>query len=243
MSFLVSDLLNDAAAELNVQSGLTPDDQALMMRRLDSIFDNWNVNRDAVWCDIFTEFTLTPNHNPHTLGPVGADWAISIRPVKLTACALVLTTSTPNLYIPIDIISRKEYENIPQPGLTSGYPRYVYYERDFPVGKLFFYTVPTIAYKVRLTTSTLLSGTTLSTDLSITLPPGGPNAVMLTLAEDCAAAFGRAVMPSTAQKAREARARFFNANVEIPFLHTRAPGMQQGRGRQTSYNYHDRSFR
>lgn len=243
MSFLVSDLLNDTAAELNVRAGLTPQDQNDMLIRLNQILDNWNVDREAVWCDIFTEFTFTANLNPHTIGPSGATWTMAVRPVTLKACALNVNTSSPNLYIPIDIIGREQYENyISQPGITSGYPLAVYYERDFPNGKLFFYTVPSIAYKCRLTTSTLLSATTLTTNVGLTFPPGYQNALMLTLSEDCATMFGRSVMPMTQEKARQARARIFNRNVEVPVLVTRAAGMQPSRGRMSTFNYKNRSF-
>lgn len=242
MSFLVSALLNDAAAELNVQAGLTPADQNLMLIRLNQILDNWNVDRTAVWCDIFTEFTFTPNLSPHTIGPSGATWTMAIRPEKLTACALNINTSSPNLYIPITVIGREQYESIAQPGIAAGIPYAVYYERDFPNGKLYFYVVPSIAYKARLTTSTLLSAATLSTDMAITFPPGYQNALMLTLAEDCATPFGRQVMPMTTEKARAARARIFNANIEVPVLITKPAGLEVERHHKTSFNYISRSF-
>lgn len=240
MSTAVLTILQDAVYELNAYRAgktLTANDGVFCLGKLNDIFDLWNAKADAVWCDIFSAFTLTASLSPHTIGPSGATWTMAVRPVTLYSCSLNLNTQTPNVYEPIDIIDRQTYEALSVPGISTAIPTAVYYEPDFPLGKLFFYPVPNTAYAVRLATRTLLAQVA-STD-SIDLPPGYKQALTLTLAEDIASGFGRQVMPKTEQRAREARAAIFANNIQSPGVDFR-DGQQADH--RSNFNYLSRSF-
>jgi len=237
----VAQVIADAAAENNAflpGQAMPIAQQTFFLSRLNLIIDSWNAQRDAVWCDIFSSYTLTPNLSPHTIGPSGATWTIAVRPVTLDGCFLNLNTQIPNVFVEIDRIDKDTYERyIAVPGIATSVPTCVYYEQDWPKGKLFFYPVPNYAYAVRISTRTLLAQVAY-TD-SVDFPPGYQQALTLTLAEDTAAGLGASLQGITVQRAREARARIFANNTQSPVLNFR-DGQQDDR--RSNYNYHDRSF-
>lgn len=241
-TYYAQTIIGEALSELNVlQPGASvPTAMAVLcLSKLNQIFDNWNADRQTIWSEIFTPFTLTANLSPHTIGPSGATWTMTVRPVTLDGCYLNLNTQTPNVYVPIDIIDWQTYQDyISVPGIASSIPTAVYYEPDWPKGKLYFYPVPSTAYAVRLATRTLLADVAL-TD-AVSMPPGYRNAVTLTLAEDIATPLGAEVPAVTSVKARQARARIFANNVQSPSLN-----LQDGQQRTgtTNFNYLSRSFR
>ena len=114
------------------------------------------------------------------------------------------------------------------PGLETSIPTDVYYQPDWPNGKLYFWPVPTVAYQVDLETRVLLSQLVL-TD-SFDLPPGYRDAVTLTLAEQASRGFGRPVLPDLAASAAKSRARVFANNDVTPGITTDDSGMPSSEG-------------
>lgn len=240
MSVAVSTLVGDAWAELNVfQPGqLIPAPQATFaLRWLNRIINQWNAKREAVYCELFTSFTLVPNLSPHTIGPSGATFTMAIRPVTLDGCSLVLNDQTPDVYTAIEVIDWRTYQGLSVPGISTSIPTAVYYEKDWPKGKLFFYPIPNYAYNVRLATRALLAEVTLVSTLD--LPVGYEPALLLTLAETIATASGRAVPAKTEQGARDARALIFANNADVPLLNLNDG---QGTSARTDFNYRSRQF-
>jgi hypothetical protein len=235
-------VIKEAYQELNVfQPGATiPAPQlTFALSKANQLIDNWNAERAKVWAEIFTQFNLTPNLSPHTIGPSGATFTMAIRPVTLDGCSLNLNTSTPNVFVGIDIISWEEYQGLSVPGISTSIPTVVYYETDWPKGKLFFYPIPNYAYPVRLATRTLLG--VLAIGDSIDFPPGYQEAFTLTLTEAIATATGRAVPAQTAKNAQKARARIETNNQIVPLLDLR-DGQQEQPGGKSTWNYHSRTF-
>lgn len=209
------------------------------LSKLRQLLNNWNAERAKVWCDVFASFTLVPSLSPHTIGP-GGTFATVIRPVSIDGVSLNLNTNTPTTYVPIDLIDGQMYEALSSPGIATSIPTAVYYEEDWPLGKLFFYPVPNFAYPVRFRYRTLLAD---EVDLgdSLDFPPGYQDAVTGTLTEMIADATGRAVPAQTAKLAREARARIGANNVDVPVLDLQDGQQRRGNG-MTTFNYHSRQF-
>lgn len=238
-SIPVTTYVNEALQELNVyQPGATVDPNvfALCLSKLNQIFDNWNAFREGVWADQFLPFTLVPSLSPHTIGPTGT-FVTAIRPVTLDSCYLNMNTQSPNVYEPIVIWNRQQYESLSVPSISTSIPTQVYYEQDWPNGKLFFYPIPNQNYAVRLSVRVLLAQVAQAD--SIDLPPGYRNAVTLTLSEDIATPLGKAVSDVTAGKARRARANVFANNTEAINL-CLIDGQQPDR--RPDWNYQSRSF-
>lgn len=241
MSVVTSSLITDSLTELNVLAegeSCPAWLSTLALGRLNQLFNDWNVQPEAVYTEVFTPFTLTPNLSPHTIGPVGATFTLAIRPVKLYGCSLNLNIITPNVYLPIDIIDAESYQSLSVPDIATSIPTAIYYETDWPLGKLFFYPVPDAAYGVRFLTRTLFGVVTLTA--TIDLPPGYESALMYTLAERLATPVGRAAPAATVQMAKDARARIFDNNIVVPSLNLQDG--QQPAPRLTTFNYHSRQF-
>lgn len=197
--------------------------------KLNRIFDNWNAERAAVYADAFSTYTLTPSLSPHLIGPTGT-FVVTSRPETIDGAAIVYTGSTPNIEIPITIRDAQWWQQQRVKALASSIPTDLFYEPDWPNGKLFFWPVPDTAYGVTLRTRILLAALALAD--TFTMPPGYHDATVLTLAEDLCEPLGKAMPAGLSARAAKARARVFQANAVTPRLVTRAAGLPRGpRGR------------
>lgn len=202
----------------------SPADARLGLDTLNEVFDDWNSMRHAVYAQQFTTYTLTPSLSPHTIGPTGATFTVAQRPVTLDGASLILDTGTPPSYQTITVRDWQWYHNQPTPTLESTFPTDVYYQPDWPNGKLYFWPVPQSAYDVELVTRVLLSQVDLNDDFS--LPPGYQNAITLTLAERLCVPFTKPITPDLGRQAQQARARVFANNDFTPRIATADAGMQ-----------------
>ena len=231
MPFTALNLCEDAAREIGVfgeGNSLQPADANFLLGVFNRLLDNWNADRAAVYASAFQSFTLTPSLSPHTIGPTAATWTMAVRPVAITSAALILTGGDLDIYTPIAIRDNQWWAAQTVPDLETSIPTDLYYQPDFPLGKLYFWPVPTVAYQVDLETRVLLAQVSLTTVLS--LPPGYRDAMTLTVAEQACRAFGRPVAPDLAASASMARARIKAVNDVTPNLVTQDSGMPGGRG-------------
>lgn len=198
------------------------------------VLNSWNADQKMVYTENQLTFTLTPNLNPHTIGPTGATFTVTQRPVSLEACNIIDTTVTPNVYIPCKIRDYQWQAKNAVPGTTATFPVSVYYESDWPNGSLYFWPVPTVAYGVALWVRVLLAELALTDTFS--LPPGYREALELTVAEYLCPMFQQPVPPILAAKAAQARTRLWGPNVLTPRIATRDSGMPNGNPVST-YNW------
>lgn len=236
----VADLVKNAALELGVvaqDEDLSTADQTYLIGLLNRILNAWNADRRAVYATAFETFTLVPNLSPHTIGPDSATFDVDQRPVSLDGANLVLTGSTPNVTTAINIRDNQWWLGQSVQEMTSDIPTDVYYQPDWPNGKLFFWPVPDAAYDVQLMTRVLLIDV-LADDDDFTLPPGYEDAVTLTLAERARRGFAKQFDPELVAEASKARALIFGVNDVTPHLETKDAGMTPGRGsRRADFNY------
>lgn len=220
----------DALEELGALAAgetMSAADGAKALRTLNRMFDAWNAERAAVYCETFTRYTLTPNLAPHTIGPSTAipapTWTAAHRPVTLESASLVLDTSTPDVLTPIVVRGPEWWAAQSVPDLASSIPTDVYYEPDWPLGKLYFWPVPTVAYEVELQTRVILADVALGDEFS--MPPGYEEAVVLALAKRLARPFARPLSADLDRDAERAIARVW-VNNDLPrALTTKDVGM------------------
>jgi hypothetical protein len=201
-------ICQDALFEIGVLApgeSLQAADGAFALGKLNRLIDNWNAERAAVYSDQFEAYTLVPSLAPHTIGPTGATFTVTQRPVTIEGASVILDNVTPAVYVPIAVRDAAWWDAQTVPDLTAEFPTDVYYEPAWPNGKLWFWPVPTTAYGVNLMTRIVLAELTLASSFS--LPPGYKDAITLTLAEDLASPYGAQISQITREKARDARAR------------------------------------
>lgn len=235
-----NDVITGALRELailNASDVAGGDDADLGLALLNELLDEWNADRQAVYADLFSSFTITPTLQPHTIGLVAdaPTWVVTgNRPESIDGASLVLNTSTPNVYLPLNIRDKTWYDAQIVPTLTSSVPTDLYYNPTWPKGSVYLLPVPTLPYGIRLLTRTVLAQLTLVS--TFTLPPGYLKAIRLTLAEDLVGAMHVAMPQALSMRAMGARAKVFANNVTTPKLATRDSGMPGG-GDGGSFNY------
>lgn len=224
-------ICEEAADELQVRGAgqtLASEDADTLLVTLNRLLDSWNAKRRAVYGDTFNTYTLQAALAPHTIGASGATWTVTQRPVTIEAAQLV----EDGIGRPI-IVRDAAWWAAQQSKELTGDPTDVFYDADWPLGRLFFWPVPDAAKTVELWTRVLLAQLTLAT--TFTMPPGYKDAVVLTLAEKSAVKFGKSVPVELAHLAREARALIFGNNDRVPSLVTADAGIPGGCGRPYDY--------
>ena len=198
-----SEVIRDAALEigaLDMGETLSLDEQTFCMQKLLDLIDRWNARRPMIFSVDFQLYTLTPNLNPHTIGPSGT-WVVNLRPVRIVSAGLVLDGS-PAVELPIAIRDDDWWANQRIKTLSSTLPTNLYPSYSWPNAALNFWPVPDTAYQVRLQTWSPLS-TLLGLDTPFSLPPAYRDAMVYNLALRIAPAFRAAVSPVTVKEANE----------------------------------------
>lgn len=241
MANTYGDLITDALSEIRyARAGdvLAPDDMAFGLRALNRLIDGWNADKTQIWTANFSDFTLTPNHNPHTIGPA-ADFVVTKRPVEIENAELNLGSDT---FVPLDLLDDYQYANLSVPNLSASLPTAIYYSPNYvpqvEQGACYFWPISSQALVVRLWMRIVL-GSVLETD-EVSLPQGYEDALMLTLAERLAAPFGQVLAQTTVRKATEARQKIRVNNSTLTRLTSDGP-----KGRKigvSSFNWRSRTF-
>lgn len=236
----IRDICEDALTEIRVVgsgSAMSAEDAALAKRKLQSMLNQWNAQRPAVYADVFAAFTLVPSLSPHTIGPTGATFTVTQRPVSIEAISLGINTSNPTVYLPLNKRDAAWWEAQSVPDLTSDIPTDFFYNPTWPNGSIYFWPVPTAAYPVQLQIRLVLDDVLAFND-DFDLPPGYEEAITLSLAEQLARPFGQPLSADLRQDAAMARAVIFANNDVTPRIATRDAGMQIGNGgMRPTFNY------
>jgi hypothetical protein len=218
----IQDLIADVLTNLGVLgAGQTPSGRlgAFGLRRLNRIFDTWNAKRQAVYADTITTHTLIPDLQPHTIGPTGATFTVTQRPVSIEAASLVIS----DLHYPIAIRDTAWWMRLTDPTFASERPTHLNYRPGWPNGSLYLWPVPSSGHTLELLSRIILASVALAD--TFTFPPGYELAVSLSLEEDLARPLGRPADQDLIDRARQARATIFANNEETPRICTADAGM------------------
>lgn len=238
----VQDIVTDALTEIGVLAPgevASAADAAIGLRRLNQILDMCAARKLYAYTQLFSSHTLTPNLNPHLIGPTGSTTlVVTQRPVRIESASLILNNVSPNVDVPINIRDKDWYAQQSVKPLTSSVPTDLYYQPDFADGKIYLWPVPTTAYGLRLETWGLLSQFAAITE-AFSMPPGYRNALMLTLAEALCNPFGAKPTELLVRQAHAGRMAIQGNNNKSPRNQTAdfgMPGARRGSG--SGFNYY-----
>lgn len=211
-------------------------DDADCLVKLNARYDEWRSSEAYAYNVSFDLYTLTPNVDYQTIGP-GGYFDVPIRPVRIESA----TIRVPNdVDIPVQVYNGTAGDQWwaaqQTKKIQSSVPIALYYSPDWPVGKMFYWPIPTTSYQTLIETWVLLQDVT-SLATSINLPPAYWNAIMLTLAEDLCGMFGKEVPQYLPGKAALARAALQSNNVKSPVGSTIDSGMSDQASRTADFNY------
>jgi len=241
MPELVQEIIIDALGEIGVLSTgepLAAAEADIALRYLNRMIDQWAARMINAYNVSFTAYTLTPNHQPHLIGPglVAPDFAMAQRPVRIENAALILNNLAQPVDIPLNIRDDDWWANQRVKSIATSVPTDLYYSPDWPNGALWLWPIPTFPYGLRLETWGLISGFTSIAD-TVELPPGYREGVMLTLAEKLARPFGRTVSQDLRDDAARARAIFQTNNAKSPRCSSADYGTR-GKQNRPTFNYY-----
>jgi hypothetical protein len=208
------ELVTDAAVEIGVVATgqtLSAGDSALMLRKLNQRLGTWSNAR--LMTPTLAEVSVTLNGaQSYTIGPSGAD-VTATRPLKVERAS---ATDAGGIEYPVRVLTREEWDAIAFKNVSGGPPDCVWYDAQNTTGRVYVYPKST-GYTLKLDClSRLATFATLATTCA--LPDGYENAIVLTLAEDCAGSFSRPITPDLARRARGARAAIKRTNTETLLL-------------------------
>jgi hypothetical protein len=231
------ELIKEALIEINAHSPgeLIPSEQATFaLSKLNGILDTWAAQSIMAYNVEFNEYTLTPNLQPHTIGPTGSlTPVVTQRPVDILSAAIILTTSTPNVHVPLRIRDKDWWARLSVPALATSIPSDLYYAPTFPNGSIYLSPIGTIAYGLKLETLTLLTQVILTT--AINLPPAYKEALVLTLALRVAPSYGKQPSVLTLAAQMKAMQAIQSLNCKSPRMGTRDYGIPGGDGGYYDY--------
>ncbi|MDE2105120.1 MAG: hypothetical protein KGL39_48275 [Patescibacteria group bacterium] len=171
-------------------------------------------------------FTVaTPENFTYTIpGAIGYDSTTGNPiplPVRITNAFTRITVGNGDPMIQgldyqIRIIPRDKYTALGLKGIAGPWPTDLYYDRTYPLGNIYFYPNPSMAGELHYWTDTILSDLE-DINAPIDLPQGYARAIKTNLAIELAAEYGKAIPPSLAMRAKEAKAliKSLNAIPEI----------------------------
>lgn len=181
----ISQLCIRSLVEINAASAgqpVQPEVFALALDTLNMILDQVNATDQKLYADLFSEYAITPNLQPHTIGPTGT-WAYAIaRPNLIPQAALILNSgSAPYPRVPLTPLTYQQWQDLSVPGLATSVPNWFFYNPTSPNGSFYFYSVADTAYRVQLLTRQMLAQVTAATTFQ--QPPGYWAALMYLLAK------------------------------------------------------------
>lgn len=247
MAITANDIITNAMIEIGalaVGETLGANDGAWALTKLNDLVDEWNSRSVMIFNVSFTNYTLTANHQPHTIGlstnsPAPNFASAENRPNSIHAAAIILNNVTPNVTVPLMLVDDDWWANQRVKSLATSLPRYLYYSPDYPNGSLFLWPIPTVAYGIEIEISNLITEFPALTT-AFTLPMGYRKAITLTLAVDMFPSFygGNPPSPVLVANAAKARSALQSANTQSPTISLRDAGIpnQQAKNR-TNWNY------
>lgn len=174
---------------------------------LNELIESWNNEGLMIYEESREEYTLTPSLNPHTIGSGGT--FNTTRPLRILDASYIAQ----DYEFPIRVLTKEEWQTIPDKTSTSSRPSALWYEAEYPLGKIWLYPVPAAADKLALYLwKQLDAALTLGTSLS--LPPGYLRALRFNLAVELAPEFGVATPEWVAAIARESKAAIKAQNIK-----------------------------
>ncbi len=197
------------------------------------LLEEWSIRDLMIWTTAINEYVLTARTLPtywYEIGPTSADAAfVTQRPTKILRANLILTNSNPPSRDPLEIVDDLQWSDETVPSLGSApYPSKLYADGSFPNQRLYLWPYPTSSgNSLELFTPNQVAAFAAITD-TFSFPPGFLGAFMYTLSERTCEG-KRAIPPSLALAAANARARFGSTNSAAPKIST-IDGYSGGRG-------------
>lgn len=204
-------------------------------RRLNDMLAQWQRKRWLIWHLVDSSFTST-GALYYTIGR-GAQFDVAIRPDRVESAFVRQLINQPPSQVdyPVRLIEAREtYNQIRLKQLNSAIAWYLFYDSDFPVGKLYFWPLPQASlYEMHVSLKAVLSQFT-SLVTKVTIPPEYVPAMKWGLARRIRAAYRRPLDPEINALEKDALNTLRMANAQVALL--RMPAVLSGGGVYDPYS-------
>ncbi len=139
---LITDGLEEIGA-YGVGQSLSAADANKGLRYLNGMMSAWKIQSLTVPCMVREVFDVVANQTSYTIGP-GADWD-TIRPQSILAAAVLLTSTTPNVEVPMGIMTDQAYAGLAVKQQTSNQATSIWYSPTFTTngwGTIYLWPIP-----------------------------------------------------------------------------------------------------
>lgn len=188
---------------------------------LNMMLEQWSIEDLMCYHYENTVFNTVIGQASYTIGASGADWT-AVRPNEITSAFVRVG----QIDYPLQVSSNEEYYGVSMKALQS-VPRMLYYQQEYPLGKVFLYPVPQIVYPIGITTTTQFTAFT-GLSQTVFLPPGYLKALIWNLGVELAPEYGKQLDQITIKKAIDAKALIKGKNSKLPELHMESVYLGKG---------------
>ena len=220
-TYTVRDLIEQAHRDVGILGTgqtLASEDANNAFIRLNWMIGQWNRKRWLIY-HLLDLSSVSYGADYYTIGPKG-DFQMSSRPDKIEAAYYrQVTLSFPNQPDnPIEILqSREDYSLICLKQLQS-VPSYLFYDADFPTGKLYFWPIPLSGqYEMHVLVKAVLTSYSNLSD-PVNLPDEYHAALFYNLVVRLYPVFNKAPRPDVIALARDALNVIRESNFSVPRL-------------------------
>lgn len=221
--------------------GPSTDEIADVLGALNAMLDSWNTERRIVWAMVANDKVLNASQAVYKIGD-STFGAVDInypRPSRIDAASMVITTSVPNIELPMGKLEWDDWQRLPVKSTPATFATRYYYDRAEPIGNISLYPVPNTANTLRLYLWQTLTTFAAATE-NVYLPQGYLRAIRYNLAVEIADMFpGAALKQATVNIARESKANIKTIN-QPPMSMDCDPAAMAGSGGRYNF-YTDKS--
>lgn len=216
----VKDLISRSLRLLNVmESGdaLESSEMKDAFDVLNMMISDWNNERLMLYGWMNGVYDITAGQEYYTIG-VNQDIDV-VRPKKIVKAFTRVGSGVDQTDYPIEIITNLRFQELTSKNVQNAYPQYLYYNSEFPFGKIYLWGVPAVNTKLGLTQySQLLQFDNPAQEIS--LPDGYPSCICYNLAVEMAPEFGKPIDPIIVKKAVDTKMNIKRMNTEPLMMDT-----------------------
>ena len=218
------------------RSGFEADDFNNALLSLNSMLQTWTTESLSVWTINRIVLPLTPGTQTYTLGTGGT--LNTPRPTWIENMAILQTSVTPNIEIPIQIMQDQDWMNLPVKDVSSTFPTACWPQGDYPLNTLNFWPKPTEACSVVMYLPGPFGGFASIND-AFAMPNGYERAIRYNLAVELGPEYGIEAPPSVQGIAQMSKRQLQIINYQPNYLTVDSALLQRSNGDifQRSYGF------
>jgi len=200
-------IVEDALLDIGVGSPGEAVEQSLLnhgLRVLNRMWSSWSAEIAPIYSSTFESLTWTADSQSMTIGS-GGDLDTA-RPIEITG----IQTRKDTLDYTLNQITLEQYQTTVLKTVSTDYPEVYAYQKDYTLGRIYIYPVPSSNIDIRITSKKALTAFTMSGTIS--LPDGYELAVQKNLTILLAPAYGKSVRSEVIEQAFKAKAAIMSVN-------------------------------